>query len=263
MGSEEPVLTELVGGVLTITLNRPHRKNAIDGPTWTLLREAIDQADGSPEVRALVITGAGGDFCAGADLGNPGADPHPLRGLQRINQAALRLHQLRIPSIAKVPGVAVGAGWNLALGCDLVVASRAARFSQIFAKRALSIDFGGSWLLPRIVGMQQAKRLVLLADMINAEEAQRLGAVTYVVEPDELDGFVTELAARLAAGPPIALAQSKALLNESFSRTMSEALDSEARVQAVNVGTADAGVAYRAFRDQTEPTFTGEWGMPG
>jgi enoyl-CoA hydratase/carnithine racemase len=262
VGTEESVLTELADGVLTVTLNRPHRKNAINSPTWDLLREAIEHADSSPEVRALVLTGAGGDFCAGADLADPGADPHPLRRMQRINQAAIQLHELRIPSIAKVSGVAVGAGWNLALGCDLVVASRAARFCQIFGKRGLSVDFGGSWLLPRIVGMQQAKRLVLLADMINAEEAERLGAVTYVVEPDELDGFVAELAGRLAAGPPIAVAESKALLNQSFARTMGEALDGEARAQSINVATVDARTAYRAFVDKTEPTFTGEWAVP-
>jgi enoyl-CoA hydratase/carnithine racemase len=261
MTADEPVLTSLDDGVLTITLNRPHRKNAIDGATWDELDQAFADAGRSSGVRVLVLTGAGGDFCAGADLSTDRAGEHPLARMRRINEVALRLHELSIPTIAKVPGVAVGAGWNLALGCDFVVASGAARFSQIFAKRGLSLDFGGSWLLPRIAGMQQAKRLALLGEIIDAAEAQRLGLVTYLVEPEELDGFVTDLAKRLAAGPPVALAQSKALLNENADRTLREALESEARTQSINFATEDAPAAFQAFLNKTEPEFTGRWAV--
>ncbi|WP_263993536.1 enoyl-CoA hydratase/isomerase family protein, partial [Mycolicibacterium fallax] len=117
--------------------------------------------------------------------------------LRRLTDVALALHELAVPTIAKVTGVAVGAGWNLALGCDLVVATPESRFCQIFAKRGLSVDLGGSWLLPKLVGLQQAKRLVLLADMIDAAEAHQLGLVTWVKNADEIDGFVDELAGRL------------------------------------------------------------------
>ncbi len=175
---------------------------------------------------------------------------------------ALALHELPVPTIAKVTGVAVGAGWNLALGCDLVVATPESTFSQIFSKRGLSLDLGGAWLLPKLGGLQQAKRLTLLAETIDAEEAQALNLVTWVVSGQEIDDFVTELAERLASGPTSALAQSKALLDEGADRTLREALANEARAQSVNFATADAAEAYTAFADKREPSFTGRWAMP-
>ncbi|MFC7339789.1 enoyl-CoA hydratase/isomerase family protein [Saccharopolyspora griseoalba] len=257
MGSET-VLVRREGPVLTVTLNRPDRKNAIDVPTWSALREAIRGAELDEDVRAVVLTGAGGDFCAGADL-SAGRSGHPLPRMHRVNDVATALHEMSKPVIAKVRGVAVGAGWNLALGCDLVVAAPEARFSQIFAKRGLSLDFGGSWLLPRIVGLQQAKRLALLGEVIGAAEAHDLGLVTWVKEDGELDSFVDELAGELAAGPPVAIAQSKEMLNAAGQQTFREALESEARAQSVNFATADAPAAFRAFANKTEPEFTGEW----
>lgn len=247
--------------VLTLTLNRPHRKNAIDGELWASLGAALADARSDPDLRALVITGAGGAFSAGADLSGGTRTGHPLRRMHGINDIAMALHELPVPTIAKVTGVAVGAGWNLALGCDFVVATPEARFSQIFAKRALSVDFGGSWLLPKIVGLQQAKRLVLLADMIDAAEAKELGLVTWVVPTEEVDGFVEDLATRLTALPPVAVAQSKTLLNEGGDRTLREALEGEARAQTINFGTADVAVAFEAFLTKSEGSYTGEWGV--
>ena len=122
-----------------------------------------------------------GAFCSGADISTPD-DSHPVHKLQRLTDVALALHELSVPTIAKVNGVAVGAGWNLALGCDLVAATPESTFSQIFSKRGLSVDLGGSWLLPKIVGLQQAKRLVLLAETIDAAEAHALGLVTWMVD---------------------------------------------------------------------------------
>lgn len=254
----DAVLVEREGAVLTVTLNRPDRKNAIDVPTWSALHEAIRGAELDEDVRAVVLTGASGDFCAGADL-SAGRAGHPLARMHRVNDVALALHELSKPVIAKVRGVAVGAGWNLALGCDLVVAAPDARFSQIFAKRGLSLDFGGSWLLPRIVGLQQAKRLALRGELIGAEEAHQLGLVTWVKPDDELDVFVDELAAELASGPPVALAQTKQLLHAAGPQTFRESLESEARAQSVNFATTDAPEAFRAFANKTEPEFTGEW----
>ena len=259
---EEPVLLSHTGsGVRTLTLNRPHRRNAVDGALWEALHAAFLDAERDPDVRVLVVAGAGGAFCAGADLGGqpPG---HPLSRMHRVNDVALALHELGKPTVAKVAGVAVGAGWNLALGCDLVVATRSARFSQIFARRGLSLDFGGSWLLPRLVGMQQAKRLALLAEMISAEEAHRLGLVTWLVEDDEIDGVVDDLAARLAAGPPMALAQTKELLAAGSTSSLRAALTAEARAQTINLAT-DAPAAIRAFADRSEPEFSGTWQGPG
>ncbi|MFC4945545.1 enoyl-CoA hydratase/isomerase family protein [Pseudonocardia sp. GCM10023141] len=256
------LLTSRVDDVLTLTLNRPDRKNALDGELWEALGQALVDARRDADLRALVLTGAGGAFCAGADLSGGTRGGHPLRRMHGINDIALTLHELPVPTIAKVTGVAVGAGWNLALGCDLVVATPDARFSQIFARRALSLDFGGSWLLPKLVGLQQAKRLALLAEMIGAAEARELGLVTWVVEPGEIDAFVDDLTARLAALPPVAVAQSKALLNEGADRTLRDALASEARAQSINFATADTRVAFEAFLAKTDATYTGEWAVP-
>jgi enoyl-CoA hydratase/carnithine racemase len=142
------------------------------------------------------------------------------------------------------------------------VAAKGAKFSQIFAKRGLSVDFGGSWILPRLVGIQQAKRLVMLADTVDAQEAYDLGLVTYLVEPAELDKHTSELAQRLADGPPAALSQSAAMLERHSSLTLREALDNEASAQAVNFAT-DATDAVRAFVEKREPVFTGEWAVAG
>lgn len=260
--TDDPVLlSEDRDGVRTLTLNRPRRKNAINPQLWLALRDALDAAGHDPGVRALVIAGAGGSFCSGADISAP-EDIHPKYKLQRLTDVALALHELPVPTIAKVTGVAVGAGWNLALGCDLVVATPESTFCQIFSKRGLSIDLGGSWLLPKIVGLQQAKRLALLADTIDAEEACALNLVTWVVSTAEIDAFVADLANRLAAGPPVALAHTKALLNEGVDRTLRDALANEARAQGVNFATADAAAAYAAFAQRREPSFTGRWAVP-
>ncbi|WP_053753667.1 enoyl-CoA hydratase/isomerase family protein [Streptomyces sp. MMG1533] len=256
----DDLLSSDTGGVRTLTLNRPHRRNAIDPGLWAALRGALTEAAHDRAVRALVLTGAGGAFCSGADLTAAGDDHrHPLDKVRDLNDVAVLLHELPVPTVAKVTGAAVGAGWNLALGCDLVVATPESRFSQVFARRGLSPDCGGSWLLPRLAGLQQAKRLALLAETIDAEEARSLGLVTWVVPAEGIDAFVSDLAGRLALGPPVALGQTKALLNEAAGRTLREALASEARAQAVNFATADAPEAYSAFAEKREPRFTGRW----
>ena len=145
----------------------------------------------------------------------------------------------------------------MALGCDLVVASDNARFSEIFSRRGLSIDFGGSWLLPRIVGMHRAKELALFADIIDAAEAQRIGLVNRVVADAEIDEFVAAWATRLAAGPPIALAMTKRMLDNSLQVTLEEALDDEGVAQTVNLTTADTAEALQAFIEKREPRFEG------
>jgi enoyl-CoA hydratase/carnithine racemase len=258
--SEEQVLISAdLDGVRTLTLNRPDRKNAINAQLWTELADAL-RAAARDDLRALVITGAGNAFCSGADISTP-EDIHPKDKLRRLTDVALALHELTVPTVAKVTGVAVGAGWNLALGCDFVVATPESRFCQIFSKRGLSVDLGGSWLLPKLVGLQQAKRLVLLAETIDAEEARSMGLVTWVKPADEIDAFVSDLAERLAAGPPVALAQSKALLNDGASATLREALANEARAQPGNFATADSTEAYAAFAEKREPVFTGRWAV--
>lgn len=256
----ETIEVSRASGIVTITLDRPAKKNAANGQMWSELLETFRGISSSSEDRAVVLTGAGGDFCAGADLtggGTGGPGQHQLAAMRHVGDVALSLHRLPIPTIAKVRGVAVGAGCNMALGCDLVVASENARFSEIFARRGLSIDFGGSWLLPRIVGMHRAKELALFADIIDAAEAERIGLVNRVVPDAEIDEFVAAWAARLAAGPPIALAMTKRMLDNSLQVTLEEALDDEGVAQALNLTTADTMEAMRAFVEKREPRFEG------
>lgn len=245
-------------GIVTVTLNRPEKKNAINGVMWEELRTTFDEVADSDDDRVLVLTGAGDGFCSGADLSSGDRDGvHPLERLRHIGDVALRLHRLTIPTVAKVNGVAAGAGCNLALGCDLVIASDRARFSEIFARRGLSVDCGGSWLLPRIVGMQKAKEMALLADIYDAPEAERLGLVTRVVAAADLDKTVDEIAGRLAAGPPLALSMTKTMLNNAFTVSMDQALEDEGRCQAVNLVTDDVKEAFAAFLEKRTPEFQG------
>ncbi len=246
------------GGVATVTLDRPAKKNAINDAMWTELRQVLDEVAITSQDRVLVITGAGGAFCSGADLSDGGGgERHQLEKMRDIADVALRLHRLAKPTIAKVGGVAAGAGCNLALGCDLIVASEEARFSEIFAKRGLSIDFGGSYVLPRLVGLHKAKELAFFADIISAQEAAELGLVNRVVPADELDAFVDAWAARLAAGPPLALSMTKTMLNNAYAVSMDQALEDEGRCQTVNFGTGDTMEAMRAFTEKREPRFEG------
>jgi enoyl-CoA hydratase/carnithine racemase len=248
-------------GVVTITLDRPEIKNAVNQAMWDELGATLREIAGRSDDRCVVITGAGGAFCSGADLSGRGTDggerPHQLTAMRAVNEVALALHHLPQPTIAKVTGIAAGAGCNLALGCDLVVASEDARFSEIFARRGLSVDFGGTWILPRLVGLHRAKELALLAEIIDAREAERIGLVNRVLPAEEVDAFVDGWAARLAAGPPIALAMTKRMLNQSIAGALEGALDAEGLAQTVNFGTADTPEAIAAFFQKRDPEFRG------
>lgn len=254
--SQQPVLLSRSGDVTTVTLNNPLRKNSMSDEGWGLLRETLDEVSRS-SARVLVVTGSGADFCAGADLSGEPSEHHPLLNMHFINEACLALHRMAIPVIARVDGNAVGAGMNLALACDFVIATDRARFSEIFVKRGLSIDFGGSWLLPRLVGLHRAKAMVLLGDFVSAQEAVTLGMVREVVDPDEIDDVVAELTERLLAGPPIAMSQSKRMLNDSFESTLDQALENEARAQTINGAMDDAAEAANAFFEKRAPVFRG------
>lgn len=256
--SMETLLSKQEAGVLTVTLNRRERKNAVDSSGWRALEEAFAAAAHDPYCRVVVVTGAGGDFCSGADLSEQeGSEVHALSEMRAVHDAALALHRLPQPTIAKVDGIAAGAGVNLALGCDLVVASERARFSQIFTRRGLSLDFGGSWILPRRIGLHRAKELAFFGDIIGSAEAERIGLVNRVVAVDELDATVEEWATRLAAGPPIALALTKQLLDASLEASFADALDHESSAQAVCLASKDTAEAMSAFFEKREPRFVG------
>ena len=245
--------------VLEVTLNRPAKKNAINAEMWAELSEVLRHARDERSVRVLVLGGAGGAFCSGADLsGTNLSGSDTLTRMRSINEVALLLHNLPKPTIAKVSGIAAGAGCNMALGCDIIIASTSARFSEIFVRRGLSVDFGGSFLLPRLIGMHKAKELALTGEIIDAARAEEIGLVNRVVAEAELDGVVAEMAERLADGPPIAMGLTKALLNESLGRSMEEALEAEAMSQTINGRTADAREAISAFLEKRAPHFVGE-----
>lgn len=258
----ETLIVERDAGVVTVTMNRPERKNAANARMLEELRDTFEEVERSPEDRVMVLTGAGGAFCSGADLGDPSGPagdatvPGVVR-MRRLGDVALALHRMTKPAIAKVDGVAVGAGLSLALGCDLVLASDRARLSVIFSRRGLSLDNGASWLLPRLIGLARAKEVAFFGDMLDASTALELGLVNRVVPVDDLDTVAGEWAARLAAGPPLALSMIKTLLNGSLSVSMAEALEDEARCQAVNFASRDTAEALAAFAQKREPKFVG------
>ena len=247
-------------GVVTITLDRPDVKNAIDGTMWDELLATFRAIYDDPGDRVVVLTGAGGEFCSGADVRTMGAsvgERSALAAMREVSDVALALHRLPQPVIAKVRGVAAGAGCNLALAADLVVAASSARFSEIFTRRGLSVDFGGTWLLPRLVGLHRAKELAFFAEVLSADEVHAMGLLNRVVPDGELDGLVDDWAARLAAGPSLALSMTKKMLNDSMANGMEQAVEEEARSQTVNFGTADTAEAIEAFLERREPRFGG------
>jgi 2-(1,2-epoxy-1,2-dihydrophenyl)acetyl-CoA isomerase len=255
-------------GLVTITFNRPEKKNALNADSWNELDRALAEIAFNPEDRAVMITGSGGNFSAGADLsprdpngvtlGLTGRPVQPIvQEMRVVGDMILRLHRLPKPTIAKVDGVAVGVGLGVALACDLVVASDRARFSEIFSKRGLALDGGNSWILPRIVGLQQAKYLAYFGDVIDAHEARELGLVTRVVPHDQLDAVAGEWARRLAAGPTLALSLTKRLLNSSGLSTFEQAVEEEARCQHIAYTTADMQEGMASFRERREPNFRG------
>lgn len=256
----ETLIIERNDGIVTVTMNRPRRKNAANSTMWTELLHCFREISESSGERVLILTGAAGDFCSGADVSGDdsgGERQHQLAAMRGITDICLTLNRMPQPTIAKVSGVAAGAGLNMALSCDLLVGDDTSRYSEIFARRGLSIDFGGSFLLPRRVGLHKAKELTLLADIIDAKEAEAIGLVNRIVPSGALDAFVDDWARRLAAGPPIALAMSKRLLNNSLNVTLEEALDDEGLSQTVNFGTADTAEAMLAFVEKRSPNFKG------
>lgn len=245
--------------VRTITIARPERRNAIPPDGWSDLAEAFEDF-GSSECRVLVLRGEGGDFCAGADLG----DEIEVRGIvdskrrmKLVSKAALTLHRLSQPTIAVVDGVAVGAGMNMALGCDVVIASTRARFSEIFVQRGLTLDFGGTWLLPRVVGIQAAKDLALSGRIVDAAEALRLGLCLDVVEPALLEGRVAEQVDRFLGGAPVGQMFAKQGLNHAWDVSFPDALDWEGQSQAICFTTSDVIEGVLAFRQKRPPEFQG------
>ena len=255
------LLVERKHGVVSACFNRPEVKNAFDLETLDELRSLIVEIESNPEDRCLVLAGSNGDFCTGADVASlPSSDKGEAAQMEWMRQAhelPRALHHLRVPTIAKVNGLAVGAGMSIAMGCDIVVATERSRFSMIFAKRALTLDFGASWLLPRLVGLAKAKELALTGDIIDAPTALHIGLIARMVGVDELDAVVDELSAALAKGPTLALSRSKRLIDDGQNRSIDDAITAEILCQVASLSTEDAAEAMAAFMEKRDANYQG------
>ena len=256
------ILLESAGGVATLTLNRPAKLNAFADDMREQLVAALERVAADPGARVLVIAGAGRAFCAGGDvhhmarLKERGAGFEELRPLLEAGRAAVaRLAALPMPTIAAVNGVAAGAGLNLALACDLRIASDHASFGETFARIGLHPDWGGSYFLPRLVGLAKALELCWLGDMVDAAEALRIGLVNRVVPAEALMNEVGALAARLAQSPRASLRLVKQTLAASFPRTLDRCFDAEMEAQASCWETPDVAEGLAAFVEKRPPRF--------
>ncbi|SNX61969.1 2-(1,2-epoxy-1,2-dihydrophenyl)acetyl-CoA isomerase [Streptomyces sp. TLI_55] len=257
------VLHTVTDQVVSLTLNRPEVLNALTPEGRDLLIRLLADASADPEVRAVVLTGTGRGFCAGADLrGGTGSGERVagdvarmLRsGAQRLIAAVLDCEK---PVIAAVNGTAAGLGAHLALACDLVLAAESAKFIEVFVRRGLVPDGGGAYLLPRLIGPQRAKELLFFGDALSAADAERLGLVNRVVPEGELAKTAAEWAARLATGPTRALALTKQLVNTSLDTDRTTAFAAEAAAQEINMTTADAREGVASFVERRGAEFKG------
>jgi len=262
------LLARLDDGVLTLTLNRPEARNAMSGEMNDALAAKLAWAELAPEVKVVVLTGAGQGFCAGGDV--KGMDSRNAAGghavtideaihRQRVNQRATsgKLFKMPKPTIAALPGAAAGAGLALALACDLRIMAKTAIMTTAFARVGFSGDYGGTYFMTQPVGSAKARELYFLSERISAEEAMRLGLTNWVVEPEALAAKTAEIATRLAKGPTVAYRYMKENLNRAMAGEVDECLDLEATHHVHCGQTADHKEAARAFVEKREPTFQG------
>jgi 2-(1,2-epoxy-1,2-dihydrophenyl)acetyl-CoA isomerase len=257
---------EIADGIAKLTLDRPNRLNAFDSELHAWVRDALDRIEQDTSIAVIVLTGAGGAFCAGQDLAER-AQQLASGGVdlgtsleQNYNPLVRRLAALRFPVIAAVNGVAAGAGAAVAIACDIVIAAKSARFSFSFAKVGLGPDCGSSWVLPRLVGHARALGLMLTAETIDAVEAQRIGLIWKAVDDEQLDAEVARLAANLADGPRAALAAMKLRLRASAHSSFDEALDDERHTQAMLGRHPDYREGVMAFTSKRKPKFQKQGG---
>ncbi len=262
------LLATLDEGVLTLTLNRPEARNAMSGDMNAALQAQLAWAELAAEVKVIVLTGAGKGFCAGGDVkgmaarGDGTVGNNTIDGKihqQRLNQRATagKLFRMPKPTIAALPGAAAGAGFSLALACDMRVMASTAIMTTAFARVGFSGDYGGTYFLTQLVGSAKARELYFLSDRVSAEEALRLGLANWVVEPDQLQAKTMEIARRLANGPTVAYRYMKENLNRAMAGEVEDCLDLEATHHVHCGQTEDHREATKAFVDKREPVFKG------
>lgn len=262
---ETPVLTTLEGGVLSLTLNRPGRLNAMNNPLIEAMNRELKRARDDANIRAVLLTGTSRAFCAGADLvgGGPidskaSVPPDLGADMDRIFNPMIRaMRELPKPIVGAINGVAAGGGANFALACDIVVAARSARFDQAFVRISLMPDLGGTYFLPHAVGDARARALAMLGTSLTAEEAERMGMVWQVVDDAALMAEATKLARRLAAGPTLSYAAIKRAINLAATNTLDQQLDLERDSQRALGQSADCREGVAAFLAKRPAQFTG------
>lgn len=278
--TDNVLLETLEDGVLTLTMNRPDRLNALNPPLLRELREAMERASRNRDARVVIVTGAGRAFCAGGDIsgkpdkkveGNPEATGDTVEKKKRApdsvakridwlrgNMEAVRLlHQMDKPTIAMIRGATVSVGMALAAACDFRIVSQSASFTTGFAKVGFSGDYGASYFLTRLLGSAKTRELMFLSDIIDAQEADRIGMVTRLVPDAELEQHTRELARRLADGPPLTYGFMKKNLNAAVDGSLEQILDMEATHMVLSSMTNDQREAVKAFVEKRKPQFTG------
>jgi 2-(1,2-epoxy-1,2-dihydrophenyl)acetyl-CoA isomerase len=263
MQESDPVLVERRGGVMVITLNRPDKLNSFNEAQHRALKAAVEAAATDVGVRCVLLTGAGRGFCAGQDLSDRvtpvGGEPPDLGyTLETFYNPLIRaIRAMKKPVVCAVNGVAAGAGANLALACDLVLAARSAKFIQAFSKIGLIPDSGGTFMLPRLVGEARAKALTMLAIPVPAEEAERIGMIYRAVDDAALMEEALKLAEVLAKAPTLGLAETKALIQSAFANSHDTQLDAERDAQRRLGRSVDYAEGVRAFMEKREARFEG------
>jgi 2-(1,2-epoxy-1,2-dihydrophenyl)acetyl-CoA isomerase len=268
----EQLIETFEDGVATLTMNRPEARNALTGEMGSALAEAVRRCAADPKVRAIVLTGAGGAFCAGGDVKGfaaatgrgagvgQGAGPsveQRVAGLRSGMEVVKWLHEAPKPTLAVIPGPAAGAGLSLALACDLRIALDTAKLTTAFSKVGLAGDYGGSYFLTHLVGAAKARELYFTADVITGAEALALGIVNAAVPADDLPAAAAALARRLAGLPTVAIGYMKRNLNVAQHATLSEVLDLEAMHMVRTMMTDDHAQAAKAFVEKRAPAFAG------
>ncbi|NEV79796.1 enoyl-CoA hydratase [Rhodopseudomonas sp. BR0C11] len=257
------VLQDLDRGLLTITMNRPDRRNALNQDMIRGLVEAAHRAKDDPDVRAVLLKGAGGTFCVGGDVKSMAAAgaPPPLEqkvaNLRRGMEVSRILHQMPKPVVAQIDGAAAGAGLSMALACDLRVAGASAKITTAFAKVGLSGDFGGTYFLTHLIGAAKARELYLTSPVLTADQAQALGIVSRVVPDAEVESATRELALSLAQGPTVTLGYIKTNINNAETLSLEACFDGEALHHSRCAETADHKEAAAAFVEKRAPVFQG------
>lgn len=255
------LLQSLNKGVFTLTLNRPEVFNSFNKTMALALQEALDRCEKDEDIRTIIITGNGKAFCAGQDLAEATDPKGPA--LQQIvrdhyNPIILKIRNLEKPVIAAVNGVAAGAGANIALACDITIAKKSASFIQAFSKIGLIPDSGGTFFLPRIIGVQKALALMMTGDKVTSEEAERMNMIYKFVEDDAFDGFVLNFAEQLACMPTRGFGLTKKAVNASFTNTLEEQLNVEELLQTEAGSTYDFKEGVLAFLEKRKPEFKGK-----